>query len=282
MGGKRSGSTIFFPPVLVPETVALEGELVAWGFPRMSRAVYDDQRSSLARPTDRSLLAFTRLKDAVSVCDYAKRYGILWAIQIKADYERETDIRLTDGTVWRLGDPRVRVFAGSDPTENLQGKEPLALWFLLAQRLRAALRISAALQGRARNPLPSVGSPEDWADLGGSPPDEIRWAQNLLLREVNWWLGIGGVHLELGIVEFSEKHTEWKIDIAYEGLAGGLAYRLLLMVAGESSLYACDGCGRPHIRLKRAPRPGQENFCDDCTGVAQQRATQRYRKGKRS
>jgi hypothetical protein len=158
----------------------------------------------------------------------------------------------------------------------------LGLWLSLAERLRAVLKINAALKGRTLRSLPAPGSPEDWAVLGrGPPPEDLRDAQFFLLHEVKWWLGIGRVHLELGIVNSSEKRTAWKLDVAYDGLAGGLAYRLLLMVTGESNLYACDGCGVPYISLKRAPRPGQENFCDDCDGVAQQRATQRYRQGKK-
>jgi hypothetical protein len=268
---------IFFPPVLVPEMVIVKSRYLEWRFPR------DDRRSSIARPTDRSVLAFARLDDEASICEYAKRYGLLWAVQVDPSHKQERDIALTDGTVWRLGEHPARTAAVIEPTKNLQGREPIALWLSLARRLRATLRINAALKGRTRNPLPVAGSPGDWAALGdGPPPEDPQDAQLFLLQEVNWWLTIGRVRLALGIVKFSEKRTAWKLDIAYDGLAGGLAYRLLLMVTGESDLYACDGCGRPYIRLKRAPRPGQENFCDDCTEVAQKRATQRYREGKRS
>jgi hypothetical protein len=281
--GNNRGGPVFFPPVLVPDTASVDGEYILWGFPRVSQRFYEDQRPSLVRPTDKSVLSFSRLEDGVSVCQYAKRYGILWALQIDPNHARETDITLTDRTVWRLGDHRARVFAGSESTTDLRGKEPLGLWLSLAQRLRAVLRINAALKGRTRQPLPTPGSPEDWAVLGGGPPPEdLKDARFFLLREVNWWLAIGSVRLQLGIANFNQKRTSWKLDVAYDGLAGGLAYRLLLMVTGESNLYACDGCGVPYIRTKRAPRPGQENFCDDCADVAQKRATQRYREGKRS
>jgi len=75
----------------------------------------------------------------------------------------------------------------------------------------------------------------------------------------------------------SVQKTEWEIEIASDWLAGGLAYPLLLTVTGENRLYACDNCKIPYIRLTRAPRAGQENFCEDCTDVAKLRATQRYR-----
>jgi|SRR5665213_2036320 len=272
---------LFYPGVRVPETVRIEGDSVKWELPRNSIPSYSDHRRSIVRPTDRSILDFSRLKDGNSICSYAAKRGILWAIQIRPEHQRETDLELTDGTVWRLGDPRSRVFAEVGET-HLSGAEPIALWLSLARRLRAILRINAALKGRTRRPLPEVGTSEDWESLGAGPiPDDPREAQFFLQREVNWWLLIGGVRLGLGIAEFSRESTAWKLDIAYEGLAGGIAYRLLLMVIGESKLYACDGCGCPYIREAKAPRPGQENFCPDCTGIAQKRAVDRYRQGKR-
>jgi hypothetical protein len=268
-------SRIFFPPVQVPETVTVDKKRLCWTVPSDPRPYYEDGRRAYVRPTDRSILAFARLADAASICEYAKRYGLLWANPIDPKRKRETDVPLSDGSVWRPG--------GECDRLGLTGWEPIDLWLSLTRRLRAVLRINAALKGRSRNPLPTPGEPDDWAVLGGGPPpDTPEDAQFFLLDEVNWWLSIGGVRLQLGILSFSEKRTAWKLEVAYNGLAGGLAYRLLLMVTGESSLYACDGCGIPYVRLKRAPQPGQENFCDDCSDVAQKRATKRYLEGKKS
>ncbi|MDP8989488.1 MAG: hypothetical protein M3N41_05325 [Acidobacteriota bacterium] len=262
----------------MPETARIEGQFLRWELPRFPNGNYDDRLSSTVRPTDRSVLAFSRLKNEEAVCSYATRYGIFWAVEIRQEHQRERDLVLeADGTVWRLGDIRSRAFADVGQT-HLSGKEPLALWFSLSARLRAILRVNAALKGRSRNPLPSTGTPEDWTALGAPIPEDPRDAQFNLLQAVNWWLRIGGVRLELGITEFSRERTGWKLNVAYDGLAGGIAYRLLLMVIGESKLYACDGCGYPYVRdQQRAPRPGQENFCPDCPNAAQKRATERYR-----
>jgi hypothetical protein len=254
--------------VRIPKTVSVDGDYLV--------CQWDEIKSRYRRITDRTLLDFTRLADAGAdeIRLYAERHGILGVVQIDVGHQREHDIPLTDGTLWRL-DERLALAYGN--------KEPLGLWQSLAQRMRAILRINAALKGRVKTPRPSAGQPLDLALLGAAGIDHPRDAQSLLLNEVNWWLSIGRVRLELGIKEFSALQTGWRLDVAYDGLGGGLAYRLLLMVTGESRLFACDGCGTPYIRDYRAPRPGEENFCPDCQeqGIAQKRANQRSReKGK--
>jgi hypothetical protein len=251
---------IYYPAVQIPKMVDLDGDYLTWEC--QSYPVPPEWR----RPTDRSALGFSRLESAEAIRDYAKRYGVLGAVQIKPDQQRDTDIQLTDRTVWRVGQTALR------------GREPLGLWHSLARRFRAALKINGILKGHAGQVAPTA---EDWALLASGPvPEDVRDIQFVLLMEVNWWLRIGGVGPKLAISEFSAKRTEWRFEMGYFGLAGGLAYRLLLMVIGETALYVCDGCGQPYVRLKRAPRPGQENFCDDCAGVAQRRAMERYKKGE--
>ncbi len=271
MTGQRS---LYHPSVRIPARVRIEDDSLVWAY---------DENQDWRRPTDRAVIAFSRLAEAPAdqLREFAARYGVLKAARIKPRYQRETDIELPDDSIWRVGtDLAYLVVEG-----HIEGREPIALWQFLARQMRAILRINAALKGRTRSPLPTVGTLEDWQVFGGTglPLEDVRDAQFFLSSAVNDWLRFGGVWLELGITEWSRSRTDWKLEISYSGLIGALSYRLLLMVAGESSLYACDGCGQPYIRTKRAPRPGQENFCDDCEGVAQKRATQRYReKGKRA
>jgi hypothetical protein len=257
-----------------PESVRIEGLNLVWRYSTKSGKL------DWFTPTDRSLLQFASLADVDlehpgAIAAYARRYGVLGAARIKPKNEEPTDLTLDDGTVWRLGyDPQ-------------KGIEPLELWKGLACELKAILRINAALKGRTKNPRPQIGTQDDWQVLLGDegrlhPIDDVRDAQFLLLTTVNEWLKRGGVRLQLGTTGWSKDRTAWILRVVFDGLAGGLAYRLLLMVTGESRLFACDGCGRPYIRLVRAPRPGQENFCEDCTEVARQRAVQRYRRRKES
>ena len=266
-----SRQTVPIAGVRIPKTVELDddGLHLVWSY-------HNEQTIPQRRPTDRSVMQFSKLAtaDGASICAYARNHGVMEVVQIKPNHERDTDIKLTDGTIWRLGDRRAWAYGK---------KEPIGLWRSLAARLRAVLKINAALKGRTRNPLPSVGTIEDWNALGGGPPlEDVRDAQLFLRQEVNRWLLWGGIRLELGMSGLSVSRTKWELWLNYDGLIGGLAYRLLLMVIGEESLYVCDGCGEPYVRDKRAPRPGQENFCDNCTEVSRKRATERYRKRKRS
>lgn len=268
--------SIFIPGVTVPKTVGVAEDDLTYTFSRAHLERYVDGRRAVVRPTDASLLRFSRLSDAASVSDYGKHYGVLRAAQIDSSSSEREQITLPNGTAWELGVNDPAPFEKVDEHR----REPLALWFMLAGRLRAILRINASLQGRTRSPLPTVGSLQDWRTLGWPDPypmEDVTDAQFLLLAEVNHWLRLGKVGLELGITKWSKQKTEWNVGIAYKHLLGGLAYRLLLMVAGENRLYACDNCQIPYIRMARAPRPGQENFCEDCSDVAKRRATQRYR-----
>jgi hypothetical protein len=250
----------------------VEGKLV-------SVRTYADGRSTSARLTDASLLSFSRLADTSSIVEYAKRYGVLHACEIDPKLPNQEAVVLPDQTVWRLG--------ADDPEplrkDDQHGREPLALWLLLASRLRSVLRINAELQGHSKNMLAAVGSQQDWSTLGWNyPMEDVSDAQFLLLAEVNRWLRLGQVRLELGIVSWG-KPTLWDIGIGFKHLPGALAYQLLLMVAGESRLYACDNCHIPYIRLTRTPRPGQENFCStDCAKVSKIRATQRFRERRKA
>jgi hypothetical protein len=273
------------PRILVPETVAIEGDYLVYTFPRnnnpttvladrpvssfltqavpsrnRARETYTDGRPTAVRPTDSSVLRFARLADPAAICEYAKRYGVLRA----------------------TADGRIGVDdAPLEQTErDLKGKERLDLWLGLARRVRAILNVNAAIQGRARSVR--LGASEDWEELGVHfPPEDLRDAQFLLLDFVRWWMELGKVRITLGIARFSTKKTEWKVEVTYAWLAGGIAYRLLLMVAGESRLYSCDACKMPYIRMARAPRSGQENFCSDCHGVALTRAVARLRERQR-
>lgn len=268
----RPRDRIPHPAVRIPAKVEVSGETLVWE--------YAAESSEYRTPSDAAVIAFSKLADAPpdQVAKFAARYGVLSAVQIKQEYQRDSDIRLSDGSIWRPGSDLAYVF-----DSKLQGSEPLLLWRFLARRLRALLRINSALKGRSRTPLPAIGTEEDWLVLGlkGQPFfDDVRDAQFFLCQETNEWLGSGSVRLRLGITEWSRTRTDWKLEVDYDGLLGAIAYRLMLMVIGEANLYACYGCGQPYIRLKRAPRPGQENFCDDCEGIAQTRATQRYRAKK--
>ncbi len=169
------------------------------------------------------------------------------------------------------------------PAPFLAGREPLALWRMLATQLQAILRINARLKGRTHDPSPKL-SPDQWKIIdpdGDGPLDQPEDEQFFFQILINKWLTMGKVRPVLETMGWSPKSTKWTITIAYDGLVGALAYRLLLTLVGEDRLYICSGCGEPYIRTARAPRPGQENFCSDCGDIAARRAVERYRHKKK-
>jgi hypothetical protein len=284
------GNRIHSPALQIPRQIRIDGEFLCWE--DVSLGDIGGEEPETRRPTDRMLLAFARLENAIpeEISAFAARYGALRVFEVKPGLMTENDLIVQPyGPIWH------QPAWGSMPSRReSEGKEPLALWRLLAARVRAILRINAALQGRARQPNPMVGTEADWDVIiksfdpivqacfevytdGRPRPEDVIEAQFRLMLELQMWLRVGRVGLGLGITQLSRSRTSWKLQVTYVGLLGALAYQLLLNVIGESSLYACDGCGIPYIRLKRAPRPGQENFCDDCSEVPKRRAVQRYR-----
>lgn len=266
------GTGLYYPAVPIPEKVVIAGDMLRWKAGSNSRAGADAHQ--WRSPTDRTLTEFARLHDAApeSVRTFAARHGVLNVAKVPKKYQQQNDIRVPDGSVWAFS-----AITGGE------GEEPLHLWHFFSKRLRAILRINTALKGRSRSPLPAPGLNEDWEilDPGGTPIEDARDAQFFLVEVINDVLRSGSVGIELGIAKWSRQSTDWKLEIKYNGLLGGLAYRLLLTVVGERNLYSCDGCGCPYIRTKKAPRAGQENFCDDCTEVAQRRASQRWKEKHR-
>jgi hypothetical protein len=261
---------LHYPTVRIPTSVLIVDDFLRWEADGPLEC-----EPQWRRPTDRTLTGFTKLHDKTpeAIREFAAGHGVLNMFRVSPKYQQRTDIKVSDGTIWGFGPGAA---AG-------KGEEPLCLWRYFAKRLHSILRINCALKGRNRNPLPTAGLNEDWAilDPGGVPIEDPRDAQFFLLLTINELLRQGSVGLELGIAKWSQQSTDWKLDITYSGLLGALAYRLLLTVIGESNLYACCGCGNPYVRTKKAPRAGQENFCDDCTDIGQRRASQRWKEKNR-
>ncbi len=257
--------------VLLPATVAIKGADLVWGLNPLKQTYHDVSNQTVV-----DFAKLGRKSEPEAVRRYALRHGVLLATFAGNDRVRrsvmlpEDDaIRLDDGTYWRIG----------QVTSVLLGRrEPIDLWLTLARRLEALLAICAALRGRARQPEPTLGPEKNWKALlpPGQIPQDVGIAQWEFHDEINWWQKLGGVRLQLGAYPRWVMRPDWKLEIAYDGLIGGIAFQLLTLVVGNK-IYGCDGCGFPYIRDDRAPRPGQENFCPDCTKVAALRATQRYR-----
>ena len=285
--------TLHLSSVAIPRLVKIDEENIHFS--------YGDgkHKAETYRPTDRTLLAFARLWKAHldDIRVFAARYGTLciWeegkaenhrgsaAPEYEDDDEGLKDwhgLELSDGSVWGPVSDGGLSYISTSREESWE-MEPLQIWKQLSRRVDAVLRMNASLKGRAWDRKPAVGDEAGWLALDSYVPEDVSDAHFCLMREVNAWLGLGEVALQLGITESSRLRTDWRLDVRYKGLLGGIAYQLLLNVIGESRLYACCGCGRPYIRLRRAPRPRQENFCDDCTDISKRRASLRWKERNR-
>jgi len=83
-----------------------------------------------------------------------------------------------------------------------------------------------------------------------------------LFLEVNYfWLSIGEVGFHLNPIAGG-----WRLAVScgYGCVFSAIALQLALTLVHAESLYTCSGCGMPYIRTKKAPQPGQANFCDAC------------------
>jgi len=256
--------------IFVPGEIDGTEEWLRWKIPRVT------SRHNWVRATDTTLERFARLQTAAEVLQFARRYGVFGAKQIVETAPRlPNELRLEASA----GRWCVSLFGA-----GLTDREPVWIWLFLSRQVRAMLRINAGLKGRTNWSELVVGTDDDWRAVAGpgDPLTDVRDAQFFLMQAVNEWLRIGEVGLRLGVIEWSRTRTDWKIEVGYGdghgyNLFGQLAYRLFVSVAGEDRLYACSGCGTLYIRLKKRPRAGQDNYCDDCTELAARRASQRWK-----
>jgi hypothetical protein len=258
--------------LFVPGEVAEDGEWLTWRRPPVTGP------HNWVRCTSSVLQKFSRLNDSAGTVQFAKRYGVFGAKQLNDSAPRLPNEIRVDPSFGRWA---VGISGG------MEDREPFAIWSMLARQVLAILRISASLQGRSRSPLPAIGSDEDWAAVTGpgEPLTDVRDAQFWLMIAVNEWLNMGQVGLRLGLTELSRERTRWMVEIGYGSEQGGynlfgqLAYQLFLSVAGSGTgkLYVCSACTFPYIRRKKAPHPGQDNYCEDCSEEAARRASLRWK-----
>jgi DNA-directed RNA polymerase subunit RPC12/RpoP len=265
-------SDISHGSIFVPNDICLVDGWLSWKLPPRTGP------SNWVRCTDMTLAKFTRLQKESEILQFAQRYGVFGAKQLRQDSDRlPSELSL---------EPKVGRWCVSEAC-LMEDREPLWIWMFLIRQARAMIRVNAALKGRTHTSMPVVGDEEDWrAIVGpGEPFTDVLDAQFFLMRAVNRWLRIGGVRLGLDLMKLARNATEWRVviecgDPGGYNLYGQLAYQLFLSIAGEDRLYACSGCGSPYIRLNKAPRAGQDNYCPDCGKMARVRATQRYRRKK--
>lgn len=184
--------------------------------------------------------------------------------------------------------------------------EPIESWRYYSRRAQAVLNIAANLR------LGKLGALDDWSALretasrtgdllpeldrvepflltmiarteypfgeekGTNPKFErsVKLEKLCLGMEVTLWL-------RLGRVSFTVAHEDpgWTLAMDYNGcMLAAIALQLALVLAEVEALYRCSGCQEAYVRTKKAPKPGQANYCNKCgRQKALQRADQKRR-----
>ncbi len=262
--------------ILVPGSIALEGDSIHWERTGRERFV----------TPDRSLLnGFVQLwsKPPLSVVSFAKRWGVL------ATGERNR--------------PCAEGFTS--------GRDSIEAWRFFSHRAMAVLNLIASLkQGKigAIDDWKELGAinnsrkdaPEEFARMEGllrkfplpqfrvGFPGTLQQAGGAIADEVNAWMTVWRERRVSAASDFRVDNSGpglWDMQVDFHGfLFPALAFQLCLIAVNADSLYCCSGCGSPYVRprKRKRPRPGQANYCGECVrlGIPVRRASEKYRERK--
>jgi hypothetical protein len=158
--------------------------------------------------------------------------------------------------------------------------EPLEAWRKYARQARAVLSLSVSLRRGG------CGSTDDWNTL--YPPEDApatvreelgapdaATGRVLLSAFLDGWMQMGGV----------QPHFVWttrgaEITFGSRSLLGAVVTQLLLAVSGTKAYAFCSSCGG-FYPPRRAPRPDQRHYCQNCRKSARWRDAQRDRRRRK-
>jgi hypothetical protein len=164
-------------------------------------------------------------------------------------------------------------------------REPVAVWYRLAQEARAMLNVVANL--REKKPARrgdwhmvvyriwhGVDGGDSWLDALNQPANATS-ARAYIGDSVNRWLAYGAVQPSLAWS--TKKHPTITFD-GY-GLVGVLALQLLAVVSG-TGWDICSNCGRSFDPGLRRRNPYRRRYCDECRadGAPARDASQAFRR----
>jgi hypothetical protein len=204
-----------------------------------------------------ALHRFVRLADDRDVLRFALSYGPLWACPEHPAI-----------CLWRgLNGPDE---AGRRHT--WVNAEPVDYWLWLAAFLRALL--TAAARWWAGERLRD----EDWRGMRLDPPQtvpEIRWAPGG--RQERWYEGlvissmVNGQLQSLGVGLHLSETLQPELNTGL-GFLPAIWQQAVAVIGGGRALAVCNACARPYVRLWRAPKTGQRNWCTDCQQARKRRS----------
>ena len=126
--------------------------------------------------------------------------------------------------------------------------------------------------------LPRIGYPFNTDGSDSVHPKykrSVEAEKAFLSIEATLWLKLARVGFVVGLAD-----PGWGLWLDYNDcLFAAIALQLALVLADVEALFTCSGCHRPYARTKKAPKPNQANFCDECgRRKALQRADEKRRR----
>jgi hypothetical protein len=267
----RLGKAVPTGRLFVPQKVELDEsqEHLVWspydGYTRApdTRAMFNEFIGLAAQP-------------ASTILRYAKKWGLLYLGPNGRPCSRDFNL------------PRTGEF-----------REAVEAWRYFSRRAQSVLNIAASLRRDKR------GSPTDWEALDGlsqrigpqvlaelgrrgpilelcanfGPQYRVDWdlrkERQALRQEIMIWMELGRPGFAMSV-----HGAAWRLEVDYNGcLFAAIALQLALTLTGSHSLFVCSGCGLPYVRERKAPKPGQANYCKRCDhgGEALRQADRRRR-----
>jgi hypothetical protein len=208
--------------------------------------------------TDGLLDGFVRLDSPESALRFAQRWGPLWLCGVHGQSLRPYH-SLT----------REELFTQADPNDEhacyWHPREPVAGWLHYARRMAAVMEALALVRQDPPQPVPrrlwSALDVNAWfIDHAKGIPDRARFAEGMVHVAIETAIGAQlAARLRLG----------WGFRLELDAGFGFLPATWLLLAqlaCRVRAIYVCSNCGHVYARAARlrAPKPGQQNFCDDC------------------
>jgi hypothetical protein len=179
----------------------------------------------------------------------------------------------------RQGAGRDTLYCQDVEGDDINGREPVAIWKRWASRMHAAVRISVELRSDPK----SCGEPKDWALFWpDDPPSTPEEARSLLNRWVQYCLELGLVGPRVGDL------MAYDVSLGGPGTFATLAYQLLAATMGLQGWALCPACLNlfvPERVAEGAPQHGSkgrgQKYCSKCGRKAGWRIASAKRRQKR-
>lgn len=168
------------------------------------------------------------------------------------------------GSTEKVCNPRLR---------NEWFEEPVSVWRHFSGRANATLSMSAEVhQGRPATKehwdrLPYVYGGDYENPETRTPSGLIELDRLGIANEVDGWLRGGGVQASLDWHGPSQPQLRFVPD----GVFGAVALQLANRVGRIPPMAQCSACNVYYPRLGRAPKRGQNNYCESCRSTAPSR-----------